>query len=118
MQGSEKSLKMGYSGIFICTALLVASFLINESRAKVLPASSSDSQPAANELEKRPVAWFKAYPFRVRRSKPVNVQTRIQNLSPGDLEFVDETDDEVRKRFGMLKTKDYHPLNLWKLIRK
>lgn len=81
---------MGFLNIFICVA-----FLIVLTQGKVLPANS-DNQPSSNELQKRPIAWIKAYPFQIRRTKPLNVQ----NLSPNDLEFVDETDDGIRKRFG------------------
>lgn len=95
VQGSEIKFKMGFLNIFVCVTLLIASFLINNSNGKVLQ-PSSDSQLTSNELQKRPVAWIKAYPMPVRRSKQANVQNR----APSDMEFVDETDDEIRKRYG------------------
>lgn len=86
---------MGFLNIFVCIAFLIASFLLINIEGKVLPAPS-DNQPLSNELQKRPVAWIKAYPFQIRRNKPQSAQ----NSSPNDLEFVDETDDGIRKRFG------------------
>lgn len=85
---------MGFLNIFVCVALLIASFLLVNTHGKVLP--PSDSQPSSNELQKRPVAWIKAYPIQIRRTKP----SSVQNLSPSEMEFVDETDDGIRKRFG------------------
>jgi hypothetical protein len=85
---------MGILNIFVCVALF-ASFLFINTHGKVLPVPS-DNQPSSNELQKRPIAWIKAYPIQIRRSKPLSVP----NLSPNDLEFVDETDDGIRKRYG------------------
>lgn len=86
---------MGLLNIFVCVALLIASFLFVNTNGKVLPAPS-DNQPSQNELQKRPVAWIKAYPFQLRRNKALSVQ----NVSPSEMEFVDETDDGIRKRYG------------------
>lgn len=68
--------------------LLFACFFINCIDAKIVPTPSDSQQLTNNEIQKRPSFWVHNYP--VRRSK-------LQNAN--DIEFVDETDDQIRKRF-------------------
>ena len=81
---------MGFisSLIFSIFIILFASILIDQNEAKQV-SSSSDTQQLPNELQKRPTIWLKSYP--VRRNKQLSV--------PNDIEFIDETDDGIKKRF-------------------
>ncbi len=84
---------MGLSRIFVFLGLLLTFLLINVNGKVVMPALS-DSEQSPNELEKRAGTRIKIYPF-PRKNKSSGL-----NYFPSDVEFVDETDNSIRKRFG------------------
>lgn len=64
-------------------------FLFFLIEGKVVP-SPPETQQISSELEKRPTLWLKSIP--IRRNKQMN-------SIPNDVEFIDETDEGIRKRF-------------------
>lgn len=76
--------------------LLVAySILISGTNAKL---SSSENQAASNDLmQKRPAGWIKSYP--IRRMKSLNAFPYRRDLQNPEVEFVDDSVNEVDKRF-------------------
>lgn len=85
---------MGFisSLIFAIFVILLASVLIDRNDAKLVPSPTDSQQLSNNDLQKRPTMWLKreSYPM-IRRNKQLS--------APNDIEFIDETDDGIKKRF-------------------
>lgn len=82
------------------TFLVAYSILISSAHAKSANSGDVGSQSANEILQKRPspAVWLKSYP--IRRLKPLNAYSVYRrDLLPSDVEFVDDTVNDVEKRF-------------------
>lgn len=96
---------MGYISLTVVasfTLLVAYSVLISGAEAKSTnqDMTSQSSQNSNEFIQKRPVpaAWLKAYP--IRRMKPLNTYSVYRrDLLPADVEFVDDSINDIEKRF-------------------
>jgi hypothetical protein len=101
---AKETSAMGYISLTVVSSftLLVAySILISGTNAKLTSVESGSPSAISNDLmQKRPspAVWLKSYP--IRRLKPVNAfSASRREFQPAEVEFVDETGNDVEKRF-------------------
>ncbi|KAG5676024.1 hypothetical protein PVAND_005879 [Polypedilum vanderplanki] len=89
---------MGYFTIVLTsfTLLLAYAFLFNGAHAKLITPSDSAPSQTSNEMQKRPT-YLLPKGFPLRRFKLY--RRDFQALQPTDVEFIDDTINDVEKRY-------------------